>query len=72
MSRRRKEESAKAGNVFQFTLAGLIVFSLALIAGASFIGYKLAAISRPKPVGRFSWWNPKDRSRSVHAGPWGI
>jgi hypothetical protein len=33
MSRRKKEESAQAGNTFQLTLAGLIIFSLALIAG---------------------------------------
>ena len=70
MSRRDRTESAKAGNAFQFTLVGLIVFSVALIAAASFIGYKLGAINRPKPSD-FFLVNPDDRSRSVHDGPWG-
>ena len=70
MSRRERTESAKVGNVFQFTLVGLVIFSLALIAAASFIGYKLAAINRPKPSD-FFMVNPNDKSRSVHDGPWG-
>jgi hypothetical protein len=70
MSRRDRTESAKVGNVFQFTLVGLVIFSLALIAAASFIGYKLAAINRPKPSD-FFMVNPNDKSRSVHDGPWG-
>jgi hypothetical protein len=70
MSRRDRTESAKAGNVFQFTMAGLVIFSLALIAAASFISYKLAAINRPKPSD-FFMVNPDDKSRSVHDGPWG-
>ena len=67
---RRKEESAQASNVFQFTLAGLIVFSLALIAGASFIGFKLSAATHPKLTDSFAI-DPNDKSRSVHVGPWG-
>ena len=70
MSRRQKEESAQTSNVFQFTLAGLIIFSLALIAGASLIGFKLAAATRPKLVDAFAV-DPNDKSRSVRAGPWG-
>jgi hypothetical protein len=70
MSRRRKEESAQASNVFQFTLAGLIVFSLALIAGASFIGFKLSAATHPKLADTFAI-DPNDKTRSVHVGPWG-
>ena len=70
MSRRKKEESEQASNAFQFTLAGLIIFSLALIAGASFIGFKLAAVNRPKLTATFAV-DPNDKSRSVHAGPWG-
>ena len=70
MSRRKKEESAQTSNAFQFTLAGLIIFSLALIAGASLIGFKLAAGTRPKLVDSFAV-DPNDKSRSVHAGPWG-
>jgi hypothetical protein len=70
MSRRKKEESAQTSNAFQFTLAGLIIFSLALVAGASVIGFKLAAATRPKLVDSFVV-DPNDKSRSVHAGPWG-
>ena len=42
MSKIKRQESAQAVNTVQFTLAGLIIFSLALMGGASFITYKLA------------------------------
>ena len=58
------------GNTFQFTLAGIIIFSLSLIAGTALLTYKLAAVSRPKLAETFAV-DPKDKSRSVHAGPWG-
>jgi hypothetical protein len=70
MSRRQQKESAAATNVFQFTLAGLIIFSLALVAGASLIGYKLAATGRPKLTEAFAV-DPNDKTRSIHVGPWG-
>jgi len=70
MSRRQQKESAAATNVFQFTLAGLIIFSLALLASASLIGYKLAARPQPKLVDSFAV-DPNDKSRSIHDGPWG-
>ena len=70
MSRPRKLESAAATNVFQFTLAGLIIFSLTLIGGASFFASKLAAVTRPKLVEAFAI-DPKDKSRSIHVGAWG-
>ena len=70
MSRSRKSEVAAAPNVFQFTLAGLIIFSLTLIGGASFFAYKLAAVTRPKLVESFAI-DPKDKSRSIHVGAWG-
>jgi hypothetical protein len=70
MSRRDRTESAKARNVLQFTLVGLVIFSVALIAAAAFISYKLAAINRPKPSDFFTV-SPDDKSRSVHDGPWG-
>lgn len=70
MSRRKKEQSAQAANVFQFTLAGLVIFSLALIGSSSFIGYKLAAHNRPKLADTFAR-DPHDKSSSVHTGPWG-
>ena len=70
MSRHKNGEAAQASNVFQFTLAGLIIFSLALIAGASFVGYKLASKASPKSVDAFVI-DPNDKSRLVHTGPWG-
>lgn len=70
MSRPRKLESAAATNVFQFTLAGLIIFTLALIGGASFITYKLTVVSRPKLAESFAV-DPKDKTSSVHIGAWG-
>ena len=71
MSRRKKEEAAQASNVFQFTLAGLIIFSLALIVGASLVGFKLAAVRRPNLTADTFAVNPNDKSRSVHVGAWG-
>lgn len=70
MSKPGKQQAAQTSNVFQFTLAGLILFSLALIASASFIGFKLTAISRPKLADSFAV-DPNDKSRSVHVGAWG-
>ncbi len=70
MSRRKKEESAQAANVFQFTLAGLIFFSLALVGASSFIGFKLAASTRPHLADTFAR-DVEDKSKSAHAGPWG-
>ncbi|MBW8864272.1 MAG: hypothetical protein JF609_04990 [Verrucomicrobia bacterium] len=65
-----RQESAQASNVFQFTLAGLIIFSLALIGVSSFVGYKLTSRNQSKPEEAFVT-NPKDKSQSVHAGAWG-
>jgi len=70
MSKKRKLEAAQASNVFQFTLAGLVIFSLALIGGSSLVAYKLSAVSRRELVDSFAV-DPKDKSRSIHAGPWG-
>src|ERR1039458_3520227 len=66
-----KPGASHAGNLFRFTLTGLIVFSLALFAGASFIGYKLAAGTRQDLKADTFAVNPNDKSRSVHVGPWG-
>ena len=70
MSKPRKQEAASTANVFQFTLAGLIIFCLALIAGASFITYKLTAVNRPKLAETFAL-DPDDKTRAISAGPWG-
>jgi hypothetical protein len=70
MKKSKQGESARGGNVFQFTLAGMIVFCLALIAGSSAIAYKLAAANQPKLSDVFAL-NPKDKSQSIHVGPWG-
>jgi hypothetical protein len=70
MSRRKKEEAAQAANVFQFTLAGLVIFSLALVGSSSFLGYKLAVNNHPKLTDTFAR-DSNDRSRSARVGPWG-
>ncbi len=70
MSRPRQSESAAAANAFQFTLSGLIIFTLVLMVGASAITYKLTAVTRPKLADTFAV-DPNDKSRSVHVGPWG-
>src|ERR1035441_1478909 len=71
MSKPTKPGVSHAGSVFRFTLAGLIVFSLALLSGASFIAYKLAAGTRRDLKADTFAVNPNDKSRSVHVGPWG-
>ena len=71
MNRRQPEQSAQAGNVFRFTLTGLIVFSLALIAGATLVGLKLAERKRANLTEDTFAVNPNDKTRSVHVGPWG-
>ena len=70
MSKLRKKEEALASNVIQFTLAGLIIFSITLIAAASFITVKLAAANHPKLTEVFAV-DPNDKTRTVHSGPWG-
>ena len=70
MKKSRKEESAQATNVFQFSLAGLIIFSLALISVSAFVGYKLTVKNQPRLAESFAQ-DPKDKSQSVHVGPWG-
>lgn len=62
---------APAGNMFRFTLAGLIIFSLALIAGTSVLNFKiLARKSAPKLADAFLV-DPHDKSRTIHSGAWG-
>jgi hypothetical protein len=70
MSGPRKKEAALASNVFQFTLAGLIIFSITLVAAASFITVKLTAANRPKLAEVFAV-DPDDKTRTVRSGPWG-
>jgi len=72
MSKSRKQEAAQATNVFQFTLAGLVIFSLTLMGGAAFVTYKLGAVGHPqaKLVDTFAV-DPQDKTRSIRSGPWG-
>ena len=72
MSKSRKQEAAQATNVFQFTLAGLVIFSLTLMGGAAFVTYKLGAVGHPqaKLVDTFAV-DPQDATRSIRSGPWG-
>jgi len=72
MSKATKRESAQAANVFQFTLAGLVIFSLALIGASTFIGYKLAATGPKQPKLEDTLAvDQKDKSSTAHVGPWG-
>ncbi len=71
MSKPGKPTASHAGNVFRFTLSGLIVFSLALMGGASCITLKLVGKPRPNLTADTFAVNPNDKSRSVHVGPWG-
>ena len=70
MTEFKRRESAQASNVFQFSLAGLILFSLTLIGGSAFIGHKLTVVEKPWMVDAFVT-NPNDKTQSVHVGPWG-
>ncbi|HEX9045533.1 MAG TPA: hypothetical protein VF988_00785, partial [Verrucomicrobiae bacterium] len=70
MSKITKRESAQAANVFQFTLAGLVIFSLALIGGSAFVGYKLAGHGQP-PAAETLTAGQQDKNSDVHEGPWG-
>ena len=70
MAKRNPQEAAQATNSFQFTLAGLILFSLTLIGASAFITYKLSATARMGIVESFVRDN-RDKSRATHEGPWG-
>lgn len=70
MRKNRKLEAAQASNVFQFTLAGLIVFSVALIGSSAFLTYRLT-FSKPPGLEQTFVVDPKDKSNSVRTGPWG-
>ena len=71
MSKNRQHEAAQASNAFQFTLAGLIVFSLALIGGASYATYQLTYQPRINPADNFTVVDPNDKSSAIHVGAWG-
>ena len=70
MTKHGRAEAAEAHNFFQFTLAGLILFTLALVSSTSFIALKLSAGNQARLADSFAV-DPKDPSRSVHVGPWG-
>ena len=74
MSRLQNGNDPGSPNVFRFNLTGLIVFSLCLIAGASFISIKIFGsrqnlASGPKPEMPAS--ADIDRFTSARKGPWG-
>jgi hypothetical protein len=70
MSKPHKPGAGHAGNVFRFTLPGLILFSLALMAGSAFITWKLVSVSHAKLAETFAV-DSRDPSSSVHVGAWG-
>jgi hypothetical protein len=69
MRKNRSQESGQTGSLIQFTLSGLILFSLALMIGASFITYKLGAASYAHSTAYTA--TPQGKAESVEAGPWG-
>ena len=71
MIRLRRNNAASVSNVFQFTLAGLIVFSITLIAAACFITVKLGAVNNNPRLAEVFAVDPSDKTRSVQSGPWG-
>lgn len=74
MSRPRRSEDAAVLNSFQFNLPGLIIFSLALIAGALVAGWALAGHREPSLItdDTFRLTNPRDNHSTLRVGPWGV
>ena len=70
MSKSPKLAAATASNIFQFTLSGLLLFSLTLIGSAAFITHLVGEKPRRSLESSFAV-NPNDKSQTVHAGPWG-
>jgi len=70
MSKFKQKDPARTGNVFQFTLTGLILFSLVLLSPTVFIANKFYQ-SRPRRLAETFAVNPNDKSETVHVGAWG-
>jgi hypothetical protein len=70
MSKANQKTSAPSGNVFRFTLSGLIIFSLTLMSGTAFMATKLYS-ARPRKLAETFAVDPHDKTRSVRVGPWG-
>jgi hypothetical protein len=70
MSKPHKPGLGHTGNIFRFNLTGLILFSLALMAGSAVITWRLVVVSRPKLAATYAV-DPRDKTRSVRVGPWG-
>jgi hypothetical protein len=71
MRKAAKRPPAERGNIIQFTLPGLIVFTLALVLCASVITCKLTQ-AKSRNLAETLVVDAKDKSSTVHAGPWGI
>jgi len=71
MKKNRAPEAAVVLNSFHFSLAGLILFCLALMGGASFVTWKLVSQNAPLSEDSFTLVNPLDNHSSLHKGPWG-
>ncbi len=70
MSKHKQGEEAQVSSVFQFSLAGLISFSIALIGASAFIGHKLTTADKFQVMDS-SMTNRIDTTKSRHSGPWG-
>ncbi len=69
MKKPRPQESGQAANHFQFTLAGLIFFSLALMGGASFITWHVTG-QRPARLEAYAV-DTHENNSTVRTGAWG-
>lgn len=66
----RPIDEPRSASVLRFSLAGLVVFSLALMAGTAFLTYELTSIDhRSQNITVTS--DGKDKGVVVRSGPWG-
>src|SRR6185312_11383684 len=73
MGRRNKNGETESPNQFRFNLAGLIIFSVCLIAAAFFAGKFFGKPPQPYSFAQnvFPDLDPKDKSIYTHQGAWG-
>ena len=74
MSKLKNGNEPGSANVFRFNLTGLIVFCLCLIAGASFLTWKLAGPRQkdaPGPALNIPDPDEQDKYTYTRQGPWG-
>jgi hypothetical protein len=71
MAKRNAQETGQATNSFQFTLAGLAIFSMALIGATALVTARFPNLHRPAQAAEGMVRDTRDNSRATHTGPWG-